>query len=108
VLKIEHVIRDPFMGLVYTNHHRVLDDIAIHKVVEASTEKDTRSNGGVASMLLLFSPLRGGEIADGNEWSRRLDLTLLGNGIEKRPIDTCWSLKRRCILLGKDFLCRAP
>ncbi len=57
MFKVEHVVPVPFMGLVHTYHHDVLDHVTFCKFMDAAVEKDACSNRGGATALLFLAPL---------------------------------------------------
>jgi len=108
VLKVEHVVRLPFVRLIDTDHHGVLNHASIHEIVEAAAEKDACSKGCVAAKFLFLAPLRGGQVLDVDEWSGGLDFALLVDGIEGGSVHASRRRQRERVLLIKDFLGRAP
>ena len=108
MLKVEHVVRLPFMRLIDTDHHGVLNHVSIHEVMEAAAKKDARSKGRGAAKFLFLAPLRGGKVLDVDERSGGLDFALLADGIEDGAIDTGRRLDCGRVLLIKEFFGGAP
>ena len=108
MLKVEHVVRLPFVWLVDTDHHGVLHHVSIHEVVEAAAKKDARSKGCGATQFLFLAPLRGGKVLDVNERSGGLDFAFLADGIEDGAIHAGRRLEGARVLLIKDFFGGAP
>jgi hypothetical protein len=108
MLKVEHVVRLPFVRLIDTDHHGVLNHVSIHEGMEAAAKKDARSKGRCVAKFLFLAPLRGGKVLDVDERSGGLDFALLANGIEDGAIDAGRRLEGERVLLIKDFFGGAP
>lgn len=108
VFKVEHVVRLPFIWLVDTDHHGVLDHVSCHEIVEAAAEKDARSKGCVAAQFLFLAPLCDRQVLDFDERSGGLDFALLADGIEDGSIHAGRRLESARVFLIKDFFGGAP